>query len=297
MGGVWCVDDTRRGLFKRRGLEKNQACLLRGTRELVITAPSFEELEKWHRALAEATNFTAKGYADLLSMSKLQKENLEARLEAAVLDAETTRLKLKQEREEKARYMVEHDSSKIELQEQMKAVADMEAEVQKLQGGQAESEAELMAEKERVAAELKETVENLKQELHKEIEARTEAEMLKEAEIRQRLEMEDAAAAVKAAAEEEKKAVAEKLEEEKKAVQEEMEKLTAAEQQRQAEAAAAQAAKAERTVKDEMQDVNQAIGALCKKLKSGEETSPEFTLLYAHLMTTRAKLVHAMDKM
>eukprot|EP00966_Prymnesium_polylepis_P065558 1521383-Prymnesium_polylepis.1 len=49
--GVWCLEDCRKGFMKRPGLNERQAVLLRGKRELVITADSLEELEEWNRAV------------------------------------------------------------------------------------------------------------------------------------------------------------------------------------------------------------------------------------------------------
>ena len=63
--GVWCLDDCRVGMMKRPGLGEKQACLLRGKRELVITADSLEELKAWNKAVQQARKYTPTRFADL----------------------------------------------------------------------------------------------------------------------------------------------------------------------------------------------------------------------------------------
>eukprot|EP00966_Prymnesium_polylepis_P296491 6849514-Prymnesium_polylepis.2 len=56
--GVWCLDDCRKGFMTRPGLHERQAVLLRGKRELVITADSNEDLMEWSRAVKAAAKIT-----------------------------------------------------------------------------------------------------------------------------------------------------------------------------------------------------------------------------------------------
>ena len=63
--GVWCLEDCRKGFMKRPGLNERQAVLLRGKRELVITADSLEDLKEWNRAVQESAKYTVRMYAHL----------------------------------------------------------------------------------------------------------------------------------------------------------------------------------------------------------------------------------------
>ena len=74
------------------GLEKNQACLLRGTRELVLTAPSFEELEKWHKALCDAISMSQ--LPQQIQSLKIQNEDLQSKLSVALLDADMSKMQV-----------------------------------------------------------------------------------------------------------------------------------------------------------------------------------------------------------
>jgi len=102
--GVWCLDDCKRaGFMKRPGLGETQACLLRGNRELVITASSTDELKRWNRAVQEARKFSVASQVALERRSSEEHAKLHAQFDSALVELETLRSRLRSEREVRAR--------------------------------------------------------------------------------------------------------------------------------------------------------------------------------------------------
>ena len=98
--GAWCLDDCRSGgLLKRAGLGVRQAVLLRGRRELVLTAESREELSRCNKAITSATSMSAARIAELEAQcTRLRGEN-----QALVVALELERTALRDEREARVR--------------------------------------------------------------------------------------------------------------------------------------------------------------------------------------------------
>lgn len=101
--GVWCLDDCRVGMMKRPGLGEKQACLLRGKRELVITADSLEELKAWNKAVQQARKYTPTRFADLEQRAQQDAAKLQRQIDSTIVELELTRSKLREERQHAAR--------------------------------------------------------------------------------------------------------------------------------------------------------------------------------------------------
>ena len=97
--GVWCLEDCRKGFMKRPGLNERQAVLLRGKRELVITAESIEDLKEWNRSIQEAAKFTLRNYHELQRSSEAELTKLRSHWDSMLVELEVTRSKLREERE------------------------------------------------------------------------------------------------------------------------------------------------------------------------------------------------------
>lgn len=90
--GVWCLDDCRGGLLKRAGLSERQAVLLRGKRELVLTAHNKEELRSWNRAIGKAVS------ASPSRIEELERRNAQLREvhDEVLVELELCRTKLRE---------------------------------------------------------------------------------------------------------------------------------------------------------------------------------------------------------
>jgi hypothetical protein len=79
--GAWCPQDCRGGgLLKRTGLGDKQAVLLRGHRELVLTAESRDELRDWNRAIQAANRCSPVRVAELEALAQELREEQEITL-------------------------------------------------------------------------------------------------------------------------------------------------------------------------------------------------------------------------
>ena len=98
--GAWALSECNGNgrLLKRAGLRQNQAVLLRGHRELVLTAESVEDLRRWNKAVSAATNASPARVAVL----EAQIAQLNRDYEAQLVQLTLTRSALNEEREQRA---------------------------------------------------------------------------------------------------------------------------------------------------------------------------------------------------
>ena len=137
--GVWCLDDCRVGMMKRPGLGEKQACLLRGKRELVITADSLEELKAWNKAVQQARKYTPTRFADLEQRAQQEAAKLQRQVDSTIVELELTRSKLREERQNMARMQGELAAAK-------EAGYKLEANVQEAERRQSELRSQMDAE-------------------------------------------------------------------------------------------------------------------------------------------------------
>ena len=88
--GIWCLEDCRKGFMKRPGLNDRQAVLLRGKRELVITASSIEDLKEWNRAVQEASKFTMRNFNEVQRTSEAEMTKLRSHWDSMLVELEVS---------------------------------------------------------------------------------------------------------------------------------------------------------------------------------------------------------------
>lgn len=217
--GVWCLEDCRKGFMKRPGLNERQAVLLRGKRELVITADSLEDLKEWNRSVQEASKYTVRNFHELQRSSEAELAKLRSHWDSMLVELEVTRSKLREEREARSKLQLETETAQINTSQMLEQSKALEQTKKELEEREASMRTMLESEKQKVHDERKVTeeermrylnqeseaqaaaeqqallmqtqMEELRQQLHKEIEARQAADILKEAAIKAQLEMED----------------------------------------------------------------------------------------------------------
>jgi len=351
--GVWCLEDCRKGFMKRPGLNERQAVLLRGKRELVITAESIDDLKEWNRAVQEAAKITQRNLNEVQRSADAELSKLRSHWDSMLVELEVTRSKLREEREARARMQLEADSAQIDnaqLAQQEKALLHAQLELQNREEQmrtQLESEKRKLSEERKLAEEermreaageqesneeqmrlMEAQMEELRQQLHKEIDARRAADILKEAAIKAQLDMEDKqndlhwqveqlhlqaaqarenAKTLQHVSEEATKAArtsSAKPDQGREAAEAEAAATAAAEAVEAAQAKTAEAEAAREQLEQEadlpvtpiIDETKAALGHLkkvCSRLSRIER--PEATLLYAEMMNARAKLVHAQE--
>ncbi|KAL1520576.1 hypothetical protein AB1Y20_022152 [Prymnesium parvum] len=332
--GVWCLEDCRKGFMKRPGLNDRQAVLLRGKRELVITADSTEDLKEWNRAVQEASKLTTRNFLELQRSSEAELTKLRSQWNSLLVELEVQRSKLREEREARAKMELEAES----VQDAQQALQDreeqmrtqLESEKMKLleERSQFEEERNREVADEHEAAEaqkqaMQAQMDELKAQLHAEIEARREADILKEAAIKAQLEMEDKhndlhwqvkqlqldaevarekAKTLQHVSDQATRAARNSIVvQEREAADNAVAAATAAAQEAKAKTAEAEAAleQLEQTdapkssIMEESKAALTQLKQLCSRLSRIER--PEATILYAEMMNARAKLVHAQE--
>eukprot|EP00966_Prymnesium_polylepis_P201167 4661210-Prymnesium_polylepis.1 len=119
--------------MKRPGLNERQAVLLRGKRELVITAESIDDLKEWNRAVQEAAKITQRNLNEVQRSADAELSKLRSHWDSMLVELEVTRSKLREEREARARMQLEADSAQIDnaqLAQQEKALLHAQLELQ-----------------------------------------------------------------------------------------------------------------------------------------------------------------------
>ena len=130
--GMWCLDDCRAGMVKRVGLGERQACLLRGKRELVLTAETVDELKSWNKALQRARRYGVKQHDELETTTKGELQRLRAAHDSTLIELETTKSKLREERDQRHRAQLEAEATKEDASEVATEVAQQAEAVRAL---------------------------------------------------------------------------------------------------------------------------------------------------------------------